>query len=124
VANRESKRSREQQLKDLEVINEKRRQRKQELETERANSKNFKKEVWMFHQGLLKEYPTAVLPKQNIKEENFLLDTNIRELNVVIKGVIICKTMYILFFYLNFYIFSRCKWYIRSHYRCITRLRQ
>ena len=83
------RRSREQQLKDLEVINEKRRQRKQELETEKANSRSFKKEVWMFHQGLLKEYPIVVPPGQNIKEENLSLDTNIRELKVVVKGVII-----------------------------------
>ncbi|RIA84033.1 hypothetical protein C1645_785046 [Glomus cerebriforme] len=86
VANRELKRSRDQQLKDLEVINEKRRQRKQELETQRANFRSFKKEVWMFHQGLLKEYPIA---KQNINEEKPSSDTNIREikeLNVVVKA--------------------------------------
>ncbi|GBC41773.2 uncharacterized protein OCT59_018145 [Rhizophagus irregularis] len=86
VVNRKLKSSREQQLKDLEVINEKRRQRKHELDTERANSRNFKKEVWMFHQGFLKEYPMAVPHKQDIKEEKSLLDTNIRELNVVIKA--------------------------------------
>jgi len=73
----------------LEVINEKRRQRKQELEIERANARNFKKEVWMFHQGLLKEYPIVDSPKQNIKEEKPLADTNIKELNVVVKGVTI-----------------------------------
>lgn len=81
------KRSREQQLKDLEVINEKRRQRKQELEIERANTRNFKKEVWMFHQGLLREYPIAAPTKQNIKEEKPLANTNIKELNIVVKGV-------------------------------------
>lgn len=91
------KSSREQQLKDLEVINEKRRQRKHELDTERANSRNFKKEVWMFHQGFLKEYPMAVPHKQDIKEEKSLLDTNIRELNVVIKGVIIYQRICISF---------------------------
>jgi translation initiation factor IF-2 len=91
--------SREQQLKDLEVINEKRRQRKQELETERSNARNFKKEVWMFHQGLLREYPIAVPPQQNINEEKPLIDTGITELNVIVKGA---TNMY-LYFNLNFY---------------------
>ncbi|CAI2162834.1 17488_t:CDS:10 [Funneliformis geosporum] len=86
VANRILKRSRDQQLKDLEVINEKRRQRKQEQETERANARNFKKEVWMFHQGLLKEYPTAVPLQPTIKEEKPLMETNKKELNVVVKA--------------------------------------
>ncbi|CAG8444866.1 2569_t:CDS:10 [Funneliformis caledonium] len=86
VANRALNRSRDQQLKDLEVINEKRRQRKQELETERANARNFKKEVWMFHQGLLKEYPTAVPLQPSIKEEKPLVDTNKKGLNVVVKA--------------------------------------
>jgi len=90
VANRRLKSSRDQQLKDLKVINEKRRQRKQELEVERANVRNFKKEIWMFHQGLLKEYPIAVSLQPNIKEEKSLVNTNNKkELNVIVKGIII-----------------------------------
>ncbi|CAG8503872.1 14249_t:CDS:10 [Acaulospora morrowiae] len=83
VNNRKLREEREKQLKDLEVINEKRRQRKQELEVEQANARNFKKEVWMFHKGLLKEYPTISPPSEdNVKVE----EDSTKELRVVIKA--------------------------------------
>lgn len=87
VENRKRKELRDKQLKDLEVINEKRRIRKQELDNERSETKNFKKEVWMFHKGLLSEYPTPPPPPQSnpIKEEKSE-ENKIKELNLVVKG--------------------------------------
>nr|CAG8617381.1 3482_t:CDS:10 [Entrophospora candida] len=88
VENRKQKELRDKQLKDLEVINEKRRIRKQELDNERSETKNFKKEVWMFHKGLLSEYPTPPPPPSQsdpIKEEK-TEENKIKELNLVVKG--------------------------------------
>ncbi|CAG8463059.1 7957_t:CDS:10, partial [Acaulospora colombiana] len=83
VNNRKLRGEREKQLRDLEVINEKRRQRKQELEIEQANARNFKKEVWMFHKGLLKEYPTISPPPENKAK---IEENNVKELRVVVKA--------------------------------------
>ncbi|CAG8563718.1 963_t:CDS:10 [Cetraspora pellucida] len=85
VANRLRKLEREKQMKDLEIINEKRRQRKKELEVDQAAIRDFKRKVWMFHRGMLKEYPTMPLPPSSNTEVK--LDENqIKELRLVVKG--------------------------------------
>lgn len=85
VANRLRKIEREKQIKDLEIINEKRRQRKKELEVDQAAIRSFKRKVWMFHRGMLKEYPTTPSPPSSnkvVKSD----DDQIKEFRVVVKG--------------------------------------
>ncbi|CAG8484940.1 11319_t:CDS:10 [Dentiscutata erythropus] len=85
VANRQRKIEREKQIKDLEIINEKRRQRKKELEIDQAAIRSFKRKVWMFHRGMIKEYPTMTSPPSSntvIKPD----DDKIKELRIVVKG--------------------------------------
>lgn len=85
VANRLRTIEREKQIKDLEIINEKRRQRKKELEVDQAAIRDFKRKVWMFHRGMIKEYPTMPSPPPSSTEVK--PDENkIKELRLVVKG--------------------------------------
>lgn len=78
---------REKQIKDLEVINEKRRQRKKELEVDQAAIRDFKRKVWMFHRGMLKEYPTMPSPSSDIPVKPD--DDQVKEFRLVVKGILL-----------------------------------
>lgn len=60
VDNRKARHQREQQLRDLQVINEKRRQQRELLEQERMVEKEYKKEMYMFQQGLIDSPPESL----------------------------------------------------------------
>ncbi|KAI9317944.1 hypothetical protein BX666DRAFT_1933144 [Dichotomocladium elegans] len=60
VDNRRARHQREQQLQDLEVINEKRRHQRELLEQERMIEKEYKKEMYMFQQGMRDTPPESL----------------------------------------------------------------
>ncbi|RUP45884.1 hypothetical protein BC936DRAFT_147621 [Jimgerdemannia flammicorona] len=87
VENRITKQQRETQLRDLEVINDKRRKDKEAGTMERAVEKAQRKELWMFHHGMIKDLPDAA----NIINEDDEGDTKkakveVKEFRAVVKG--------------------------------------
>ncbi|ORY94366.1 translation initiation factor IF-2 [Syncephalastrum racemosum] len=92
VENRIARYKREQQLQDLEVINDKRQQQRELLEQERMIEKEYKKEMYMFHKGLI-EAPPSSLGKQLSAIQNKLADEhsgeaqdNRIEFRAIVKG--------------------------------------
>ncbi|CAG8564329.1 6930_t:CDS:10 [Paraglomus brasilianum] len=81
--NRTLKHTREQQVKDLEIINEKRRQRKEEIHEERSQMRDMKRAVWMYYQGLLPEYPSRPPPVAKPADED---EKQVKRLCAVVKG--------------------------------------
>lgn len=90
VANRLAKVQRKQQLEDLEVINEKRRRQREQVEAERNAERAYKKEMWMFHQGLISQYPETLNKRLSdinagtIEQE--VIDDKVKELRAIVKG--------------------------------------
>ncbi|KAI8379190.1 uncharacterized protein BYT42DRAFT_567894 [Radiomyces spectabilis] len=60
VDNRVTRYQRDQQLRDLEVINDKRRQQREQLEQERLVEREYKKEMFFFHRGLIDTVPDSL----------------------------------------------------------------
>lgn len=92
VENRVARYKREQQLRDLEVINDKRQQQRELLEQERMIEKEYKKEMYMFHKGLI-DTPPSSLGKQLSAIQNKLADEhsgaaqdNRIEFRAIVKG--------------------------------------
>ncbi|KAI8581200.1 hypothetical protein K450DRAFT_233592 [Umbelopsis ramanniana AG] len=90
VANRIAKVQRKQQLEDLEVINDKRRRQREQVEAERNAERAYKKEMWMFHQGLITQYPETLnkrlsdIQVGNTPQEE--AEDKVKELRAIIKG--------------------------------------
>jgi translation initiation factor IF-2 len=90
VANRLAKLQRKQQLEDLEVINEKRRRQREQVEAERNAERAYKKEMWMFHQGLITQYPETLNKRlsdiQAGAEAQVETEDKVKELRAIVKG--------------------------------------
>ncbi|KAG2209890.1 hypothetical protein INT46_005171 [Mucor plumbeus] len=93
VDNRVARHQREQQLRDLQVINDKRRHQREQLEQERMAEKAYKKEMYMYQRGLSEVLPESLgkrlsVIQANLKEENSDDDAqkDMLELRAVVKG--------------------------------------
>ncbi|KAG0018116.1 hypothetical protein BGZ80_007535 [Entomortierella chlamydospora] len=90
VANRALKKERQEQLKALVAINEKRRITAEEEDEEKEALKEFKRKTWLFHQGMLDTYPDPPQVKKQLsvaamaaKEEE---ESEVKNLRMVVKG--------------------------------------
>ncbi|KAG0246025.1 hypothetical protein BGX31_004904 [Mortierella sp. GBA43] len=90
VENRTLKKSRQEQLKTLVAINEKRRIVAEEEDEEKAAFREYKHKAWLFHQGVLTEHPVMPQVKKQLsvaamaaKEEE---ESEVKNLRMVVKG--------------------------------------
>ncbi|KAG0369494.1 hypothetical protein BGZ54_009781 [Gamsiella multidivaricata] len=90
VTNRALKKERQEQLKTLVAINEKRRITAEEEDEEKAALREFKRRAWLFHQGVLDAYPEQPQVKKQMsvaamaaKEEE---ESEVKNLRMVVKG--------------------------------------
>lgn len=94
VDNRIARLDREQQLRDLKVINDKRRQQRHALEQERLVEQQYKKEMYMYQQGLIDTPPESLakrlsaLQTQLESDEVEKSDDGKLEYRVVVKGTV------------------------------------
>ncbi|GAA5816569.1 hypothetical protein MFLAVUS_010099 [Mucor flavus] len=92
VDNRVARHQREQQIRDLEVINDKRRLQREQLEQERMAEKSYKKEMYMYQKGLRETLPESLgkrlsVIQTTLKEENGDdAKKDMLELRAVVKG--------------------------------------
>ncbi|KAI8641717.1 translation initiation factor IF-2 [Parasitella parasitica] len=93
VDNRVARHQREQQLRDLQIINDKRRQQREQLEQERMAEKAYKKEMYMYQKGLSEVLPDSLGKRlsaiqANLKDEDNDDDAqkDMLELRAVVKG--------------------------------------
>ncbi|ORZ16952.1 translation initiation factor IF-2 [Absidia repens] len=92
VDNRVTRQQRGQQLQDLEVINQKRRQQREVLEHERLVEKQYQKEMMMYQRGLSDQVPDSLGKRlsavQKTLREDGVLETEDKtlELRAVVKG--------------------------------------
>ncbi|KAF8986021.1 hypothetical protein BGZ46_010438 [Entomortierella lignicola] len=90
VHNRALKKERQEQLKALVAINEKRRITAEEEDEEKNALKEYKRKTWLFHQGVLDAYPDPPQVKKQLsvaamaaKEEE---ESEVKNLRMVVKG--------------------------------------
>ncbi|ORZ28507.1 hypothetical protein BCR41DRAFT_376450 [Lobosporangium transversale] len=90
VTNRALKKERQEQLKSLVAINEKRRLVAEEEDEEKAALREYKRNAWLFHQGALDSHPEAPQAKRLLsvaamaaKEEE---ESEVKNLRMVVKG--------------------------------------
>lgn len=94
VDNRVARHQREQQLRDLEVINDKRREQREQLEQERMAEKAYKKEMYMYQRGLTETLPESLGKRlsaiqTSIQEEKGEdAQKEMLELRAVVKGIV------------------------------------
>ncbi|KAL0079826.1 translation initiation factor IF-2 [Phycomyces blakesleeanus] len=91
VDNRLARQQRDQQLRDLEVINDKRRAQREQLEQERLAEKAYKKEMYLYQRGMTEKMPDSLGKRmselQADREENAAESGPIQqELRAVVKG--------------------------------------
>ncbi|KAI9494750.1 hypothetical protein BDB00DRAFT_816915 [Zychaea mexicana] len=92
VDNRKARQQRDQQLKDLQVINDKRRQQREQLEQERLIEREYKKEMYMFHKGLIDTPPESLGKRLSAIQSSLQEDESaekkedILEYRAVVKG--------------------------------------
>ncbi|KAG2236876.1 translation initiation factor IF-2 [Thamnidium elegans] len=92
VDNRVARHQREQQIRDLEVINDKRRLQREQLDQERMAEKAYKKEMYMYQKGLRETLPESLgkrlsVIQTTLKEENGDdAKKDMLELRAVVKG--------------------------------------
>ncbi|KAG2206854.1 hypothetical protein INT47_007611 [Mucor saturninus] len=92
VDNRVARHQREQQLRDLEVINDKRRHQREQLEQERMAEKAYKKEMYMYQKGLSEVLPDSLGKRLSAIQTNLKQETGeddkkeMLELRAVVKG--------------------------------------
>jgi translation initiation factor IF-2 len=90
VDNRIARHQRDKQLQDLEVINDKRKQQREQLEQERLIEKEYQKEMYMYQRGLTDVVPVSLnkrlsaLQANEDKENN--TEKNMLEFRAVVKG--------------------------------------
>ncbi len=90
VDNRIARHQRDKQLQDLEVINDKRKQQREQLEQERLIEKQYQKEMYMYQRGLTDVVPVSLnkrlsaLQANEDKENN--TEKNMLEFRAVVKG--------------------------------------
>ncbi|KAG0343598.1 hypothetical protein BG004_005146 [Podila humilis] len=90
ITNRALKKERQEQLKSLVAINEKRRVTAEEDDEEKQALKEYKRKAWLFHQGMLDTYPDPIQTKKQLsvaamqaKEEE---ESDVKHLRMVVKG--------------------------------------
>ncbi|KAI8598536.1 hypothetical protein EDD21DRAFT_356277 [Dissophora ornata] len=90
VSNRALKKERQEQLKTLVAINEKRRLTAEEEDEEKSALREYKRKAWLFHQGMLDTYPEPLHVKKQLsvaamtaKEEE---ESEVKNLRMVVKG--------------------------------------
>lgn len=90
VTNRVLKKERQEQLRTLVAINEKRRITAEEEDEEKLAVKEHKRKAWLFHQGMLDTYPEPIHVKKQLsvaamaaKEEEA---SEVKNLRMVVKG--------------------------------------
>lgn len=94
INNRITRQQRDQQLRDLEVINEKRRQQREILEHERLAEKQYQKEMMMYQRGLSDEVPDSLNKRlsavQKTLQEDGIIDSQDKtlEFRAIVKGII------------------------------------
>lgn len=99
VDNRVARHQREQQIRDLEVINDKRRLQREQLEQERMAEKAYKKEMYMYQKGLREVLPDSLgkrlsVIQTTLKEENGDDEKkDMLELRAVVKGIFLKKIL-------------------------------
>lgn len=92
VDNRVARHQREKQLRDLEVINDKRRLQKEQLEQERLIEKAYQKEMYMYQRGLTDVAPVSLNKRlseiQTKSQDNGdnPVENEVLELRAVVKG--------------------------------------
>ncbi|KAI8069321.1 translation initiation factor IF-2 [Gongronella butleri] len=92
VANREARKQRDQQLRDLETINDKRTREREILEHERLVEKQYQKEMLMYNRGLTDQVPESLGKRlsalQQTLQDQGVIDTgsDILELRAIVKG--------------------------------------
>ncbi|KAI8340742.1 hypothetical protein BC941DRAFT_418072 [Chlamydoabsidia padenii] len=92
VDNRITRQQRDQQLNDLEIINQKRRQQREVLEHERLVEKQYQKEMAMYQRGLSDQVPDSLGKRlsavQKTLQEDGIIDVqdNTLELRAIVKG--------------------------------------
>ncbi|KAI9304402.1 translation initiation factor IF-2 [Cunninghamella echinulata] len=92
ISNRITRQQRDQQLRDLEVINEKRRQQREILEHERLAEKQYQKEMMMYQRGLSDEVPDSLNKRlsavQKTLQEDGIIDSQDKtlEFRAIVKG--------------------------------------
>ncbi|CAO3616731.1 unnamed protein product [Cunninghamella blakesleeana] len=92
VTNRLTRQQRDQQLRDLEVINEKRRQQREVLEHERLVEKQYQKEMMMYQRGLSDDVPDSLKKRlgavQKTLQEEGVIDSDDKtlEFRAIVKG--------------------------------------
>ncbi|ORY06447.1 initiation factor 2 [Basidiobolus meristosporus CBS 931.73] len=85
VENRKIRATRELEMKDIEVIREKRQKEREEQLEERLKEKKFKRDVWEYYHGLRTTYPT--MERGESKNQSSSEEKNpIIELPVIVKG--------------------------------------
>ncbi|KAG1139755.1 hypothetical protein G6F37_009529 [Rhizopus arrhizus] len=90
VDNRIARHQRDKQLQDLEVINDKRKQQREQLEQERLIEKAYQKEMYMYQRGLTDVVPVSLNKRlsalqANEDKENDT-EKNMLEFRAVVKG--------------------------------------
>ncbi|KAK3831740.1 MAG: hypothetical protein JOS17DRAFT_744168 [Linnemannia elongata] len=90
ISTRALKKERQEQLKTLVAINEKRRITAEEEDEEKMAIREHKRKAWLFHQGMLDVYPEAPQVKKQLsvaamaaKEEE---ESDVKNLRMVVKG--------------------------------------
>ncbi|KAG0211316.1 hypothetical protein BGX28_008139 [Mortierella sp. GBA30] len=90
VSNRALKKERQEQLKTLVAVNEKRRITAEEGDEEKMAMREYKRKAWLFHQGVLDVYPDPPHVKKQLsvaamaaKEEE---ESEVKNLRMVVKG--------------------------------------
>ncbi|KAF9106502.1 hypothetical protein BGX29_009314 [Mortierella sp. GBA35] len=90
ISTRILKKERQEQLKTLVAINEKRRITAEEEDEEKMAIREHKRKAWLFHQGMLDTYPEAPQVKKQLsvaamaaKEEE---ESEVKNLRMVVKG--------------------------------------
>ncbi|KAI1301027.1 hypothetical protein EDD11_005863 [Mortierella claussenii] len=90
VSNRALKKERQEQLKTMVAINEKRRLVAEEEDEERTALREYKRKAWLFHQGVLDAHPEPPQAKKQLsvaamaaKEEE---ENEVKNMKVVVKG--------------------------------------
>ncbi|RCH91364.1 hypothetical protein CU098_008038, partial [Rhizopus stolonifer] len=91
VDNRVARHQRDRQLRDLEVINDKRKQQREQLEQERLVEKEYQKEMYMYQRGLSDVVPVSLNKRLSALQlledkEGDNTDKDILELRAVVKG--------------------------------------
>ncbi|KAG0254988.1 hypothetical protein BG011_005407 [Mortierella polycephala] len=90
VSNRALKKERQEQLKTLVAINEKRRVVAEEEDEEKMAVKEHKRKAWLFHQGVLDSYPEPIHTKKLLSVAAMAAkeaeESEVKHLRMVVKG--------------------------------------